>query len=151
MKDVNKLRIDRLTRRFDERRRPEPSPADPAAAFEAEFERVRRDVLVPLLHEIGVELSKAGHDYAVTLDADRPAPSVAFRVVLNGAKPGNKNSIGFFVQHQGLDGKSEVIPYLELKNVFDLGRFQDLSEMNADTLEQMLVDGLEHMMACNEG
>ena len=147
IKEPNRLRIERLAARFNARRgRVEATTAERAAAFEGAFVRAREQILVPSLHELGAELRKVGHDYDVEIDVDtaRSPRNLAFRVRLDGAKPANENVIGFFVQHEGSGNKSEVIAYLALMNEFDLGRFQDISEMTRDALEQMLVDGLEH-------
>jgi hypothetical protein len=149
LKEANRLRLERLTARLAQRRA-SSGAEDAIPAFDAAFETSRDQVLVPLLRDIGAELGRAGHAHAIEIDGDARKPSVVFRVLLSGGGDGNANVIGFFARHDPTNGKSEVIAYLTLKVEFELGRFNAISEMTREALEQMLMDGIEHLIACNQ-
>jgi hypothetical protein len=151
LKEMNRLRIARLTDRFNARRAREQDGADARASFDAAFIKTRDAVLLPLFEDIGAELRRAGHSFAVELDSRPKKPSVVFRVMLAGARPLLENAIVFFAQHDVPDRKSEVIVELSLRGEFELGRFADPADMTRTALEQMMVDGLEHLIVCNQG
>jgi hypothetical protein len=151
LKETNRLRIERLAERFNARRDRRADSADARAAFDAAFVEMRTSVLTPLLEDVGAELRRAGHDFAIELDTHRKTPSLLFRVKLDGALPRNANGILFFAQHDAPNRKSEVIAELTLRGEFELGRFPEPAEMTRTALEQMVVDGLEHLIVCNQG
>ncbi len=150
LKETNRLRIERLAERFNARRARREDSADARAAFDAAFVEMRTAVLTPLLEDIGAELRKAGHDHVIEVDAHKKRPSLVFRVKLDGALAGNANAILFFAQHGVPNRKSEVIVELALRGEFELGRFGEPADMTRTALEQMVVDGLEHLIVCNQ-
>ena len=149
LKETNRLRIERITQRFQQRRANGRDSADARAAFDAAFVVVREGVLRSLLEDIGAELVRAGHAWSSEVDVHAKKPSVSYRVKLAGAAPLHANTILFFVQHDSPGRPSEVIVELSLRGEFELGRFTSPSEMTRAALEQMVVDGLEHMISCN--
>ncbi|HEY4119244.1 MAG TPA: hypothetical protein VGM56_15360 [Byssovorax sp.] len=145
LNEANLARIERLTARLAARHGAATSD-EARAAFEADFVRQRDAVLVPLLQDLGVALARAGHAFEIELDAGERRPGATFRVLLSGGARGNRNEILFYVQHADA---SEVIVHLALRNEFELVRYQSIAAMTHAALEQMLVDGLEHLLVCN--
>jgi hypothetical protein len=79
LRETNRLRLERLTARYRVRHA-DRAVYDARAAFERAFIDVRDRELVPLLHELGAELRRAGHDYNVEIDGDVRRPSILFCV-----------------------------------------------------------------------
>jgi hypothetical protein len=146
--EKSRLRLERITSRYAARQAA-AAEVDARAAFEREFTVERDERLVPLLHELGAELRRAGHDYALDFELDPRQPNVQFLVTLAGARPRYHNVIGFFTKHP--DGApSYVVAYLRVTSEFELIRFHRGAEMTRDVLEQVVVDALEQMLACNQ-
>jgi hypothetical protein len=149
LKEANRLRLERLSKRHAARRA-QSDAVDARAAFDAAFADARARVLVPLLRDFGAELDRGGHRHVVEVDTDPREQSVVLRVHLKGAKAGNANFIILFVKHDETSGEGEVIVHLALNVEFELGRFTTLAEMSPAAVEQMVMDGLEHLIVCNQ-
>lgn len=146
MKEQNRFRLERLSKRFAKR------VADKSEAREEEFlrafEEARERVLSPLMEEFAVALREAGHDSRVVLDSGPHAPSVELSLGLAGGKA-SRNAVGFAViRWKGYP--LQVLAYLEANPPpFDLFRYAHPSEIQADAAEQIVIDAIEHLMTCN--
>ena len=154
MKEHNSLRIQRILARFDAHTSgPEVEAlraAERRAVFLAELDRVVAEVLRPALDDVGGELTRAGHGYdVVSTTTAKGLPRFELRVRLRRGKPRFENAIVFFAA-PSRSGDLEIVAELELGNAIELGRFESPAAMTRDVLEQMLVDAVEHMFACNE-
>jgi hypothetical protein len=146
MKEQNRLRLERLTARYEARLRDALAPAE-ADLFVRAFEEVRARVIRPRMEEIAAELRQAGHDPRVVLDGAHTPGIEIFLGLRGGTAP--RNVIGVGVIREGA-GPPEIMAYLELHpSRFDLQRFAQPAELTDDRVEQLLVDAVEHLIACN--
>ena len=155
MKEQTKIRMDIITSRYARRVKEAGSVGELVAARHAEFlrgfERVRAEVLRPAMEAIGGELTRAGHGYRVEVDDAGERLCVDFHLVITAASSGARKVIRLFT---GVDkeGRSEVVAEVEMKgNLMELTRFHQIDEISPDVVEQMFVDAIEHVFACNGG
>lgn len=146
MKDLNRLRIERLTARFDQRLRERDAPAD--ADFLRAFDSLRDRVLRPQMEDVAAVLREAGHASRVALDEGPDRPSVELALGLEGGK-GSRNVVGFSViRWRGYP--LQILAYLEVNPPpFDIERFARADEISDERVEQLLVDAVEHIFAVN--
>jgi hypothetical protein len=155
VKEQTKIRLDTITRRYARRMNEAGRGEDLAtarhAAFQRGFERARKDVLRPAMCAIGVELTRSGHSYTVE-DIDTDAQlSIDFRISLSGSPAAATGIIRLFSPASST-ARPEVIAELELnRNPMELTRYFDISDFTTDVVEQMLVDAIEQLFACNGG
>ena len=146
MKEQNRLRLERLTARFAKR------VAEKAEASEGEFtrafEEVRERILKPVMEEFAASLRGAGHDARVIPESGPHAPSIELALGLAGGKA-SRNVVGFAViRWKGYP--LQVLAYLEANPPpFDLVRYAHPSEIQAEAVEQLLIDAIEHLITCN--
>ncbi|HZF56176.1 MAG TPA: hypothetical protein VE093_46495 [Polyangiaceae bacterium] len=146
MKEQNRFRLERLTARYAKR------VAEKAEASEEEFtrafEEARDRVLAPIMEEFAKALREAGHDARVVLDSGPHAPSIELSLGLAGGKA-SRNVVGFAViRWKGYP--LQVLAYLEANPPpFDLVRYAHPSEVQAEAVEQLLIDAIEHLITCN--
>jgi DNA-directed RNA polymerase subunit K/omega len=146
MKEQNRFRLERLTARYAKR------VAEKAEASEGEFtrafEEARDRVLAPIMEEFAKALREAGHDARVVLDSGPHAPSIELSLGLAGGKA-SRNVVGFAViRWKGYP--LQVLAYLEANPPpFDLVRYAHPSEVQAEAVEQLLIDAIEHLITCN--
>jgi hypothetical protein len=116
MDEVNRLRLRRMTERW-ERRRLELGDgqasleAAKAAAFAREVVRVRDEVLLPVLAAVAAELRRAGHDLRVETSDDPPRIDVH---VLVAGRSGSKDLVQLVVREDAARGR-EIVAELVLK------------------------------------
>ena len=155
MKEQTKIRIDIITSRYARRVTEAGNVGELVAARHAEFlrgfERIRAEVLRPAMEAIGGEFTRAGHGYRVEVDDAGERLCVDFQLVITAAPSSAKKVIRLFT---GVDkeGRSEVVAEVEMQgNLMELTRFHQIDEITADVVEQMFVDAIEHVFACNGG
>jgi hypothetical protein len=155
MKEQTKIRMDIITSRYARRVTEAGSVGELVAARHAEFlrgfGRVRAEVLRPAMEAIGGELTRAGHGYRVEDDDAVERLCVGFHLVITAAPSSARKVIRLFT---GVDkeGRSEVVAEVEMEgNLMELTRFHQVEEITPDVVEQMFVDAIEHVFACNGG
>ncbi|MCC6555912.1 MAG: hypothetical protein IT372_23375 [Polyangiaceae bacterium] len=146
MKEQNRLRIERLTARYEARRR--ATIAADEAEFLARFDDLCARVLRPLMEEFAEELRKAGHDPRVALGGPPGSPHIELALGLRDGK-GRRNVVGFSViRWSGYP--LQILAYLEVNDPpFDLQRFACAADVTADCVEQILADAIEHVIVCD--
>jgi len=146
MKDHNRLRLDRLTARYQQRARERRVPDD--ADFLRAFDELRERVLRPQMEEVAAVLREAGHASRVLLDEGPDRPSIELALGLTSAR-GSRNVVGFSVIRW--DGYPlQILAYLEINPPpFDLERFARSDEIGEERVEQLLVDAVEQILAVN--
>ena len=71
-------------------------------------------------------------------------------MLITGARREGASVIRFFLANHG--GRPEVIAEVELsRNPMELTRYREIEGMTAAVVEQLLVDAVEHVFACNGG
>jgi hypothetical protein len=146
MNEQNRLRLERLTARYERRLREAAGPDEQAflAAFAALSERLLR----PQMEEVAAELRKAGHDSRVVTDEGPHRPGIELALGLRSGRI-RRNVVGFGVlRWEGYP--LQILAYLEVDPPpFDLERFAAAEEITADRVEQLLVDAVEHLLSVN--
>jgi hypothetical protein len=142
--DQNRNRLALITQRFaarDAARR----GAD-RRAFEEAFLRVRDAVIRPVLEEVAEALRGAGHAPRVSDDEAEERPSVELHLGIRGRCA--RNLVGYALIERR--GAPEVLAYLDVdRPCLDLMRYAHPSEITAERVEQLVVDAVEHIFACN--
>ncbi len=146
MKEQNRLRLERLTRRYERRILERAAPGE--AEFVAEFHALCDRLLRPRMEEVAVELRKAGHQSRVVLDEGPERPSIELALGLRRGKA-SRNVVGFSVL-RWTGYPLQILAYLETNPPpFDLERFASAEEITPDYVEQLLVDAVEQILAAN--
>jgi hypothetical protein len=146
MQEHNRLRLERLTSRYNERTRIERAPDE--ADFLRAFDDARAQILRPQMEEIAAELRKAGHDSRVVLDEGPNVPSIELALGLSRGK-GSRNVVGFSVI-RWTGHPLQILAYLEVNPpAFDLERYARAADILPERVEQLLVDAVEHVLMCN--
>jgi hypothetical protein len=160
MEEHHRLRLERLTARYARRigRHEDASEAE----FLCAFDDLRTRILRPVLEEFAVELRRAGHDARILVDEGHDPPSIELALGLRGGRDApdpardpsiprrpNRNVIGFSViRWSGYP--LQILAYLEASPPpFDLERFARASDLAKARVEQLVVDAIEHVLACN--
>jgi hypothetical protein len=149
MKEQNRIRIHLITSRYKNRRNG-PADSDRAAGFFRDVERVIASGIRPVMEDLGEELRHAGHYYRIELDVAEHRPSIDFVLLLAGANADAKNIIRFFAWRSP-EKELEVVSEIEMKHIMEITRHKRLDEITRDVIEQLLVDAVEHIFACNGG
>ncbi|WP_437780876.1 hypothetical protein [Sorangium sp. So ce1097] len=117
--------------------------------FNDDFRRILADVLVPAFKAIGDELAASGHAYRIEHDAGEQTPSLEFHILLRGVPADASNLIRLFSRADA-EGDGEVIAEVNVgQTLTELTRFRVLSRITQEVTEQMCVDAIEHIFACN--
>jgi hypothetical protein len=153
MKDQTRIRLMTIEARYGKRLGAAPTEAELAADRESRFveafRRVRAEILVPAMEEIGAQLTAAGHGHRVDLDAGERAPSIELHLLLRGARRDAGNVIRLFTRPDEGHG-CEVIAEVQIHLVVtELTRFREVSAITSEVVEQMIVDAVEQVFACN--
>jgi hypothetical protein len=155
MKEQTKIRLGMITGRYARRLGASGTVEDVAAARHAEFlrgfERIRADVLLPAMEAIGTELARAGHGYRVEIEDAGERLCVDFHLEVTAAPSSAPKVIRLFT---GVDrgGRSQVVAEVEREGgEMELTRFYRIEEITPEVVEQMLVDAVEHVFACDGG
>lgn len=126
-----------------------PDVPDRRERFNADFRRILADIVVPTLKAIGDELAASGHGYRVEQDVGEQTPSLEFHVLLRGV-PADANNLIRLFSRADAEGDGEVIAEVNVaQTLTELTRFRVLSRITQDVAEQMCVDAIEHIFACN--
>jgi hypothetical protein len=146
MKEHNRLRIERLTARYDQRIRAPAAPDE--ADFLGAFADLTAGVLRPQMEELAALLREAGHQSRVVLDQGPDRPSIELALGLQRGT-GTRNVIGFSVLRWS-GYPLQILAYLEISPpAFDLERFARAEDISPGHVEQMLVDAVEHVLSVN--
>ena len=146
MKEQNRLRIERLTARYAQRL--EGSRPLEETDFLREFDDLRERLLRPQMEEFAVELRKAGHDPRILVDEGHEQPSIDLALGLRGAR-GTRNAVGFCVIRWA-GYPLQILAYLEVNPPpFDIERFARAADLQPGRVEHILVEAIEHILACN--
>jgi len=155
MKEQTKIRMEMITSRFAKRLTEAGNAGELVAARKAEFmrgfERVRAEVLRPAMEAIGAELIRAGHGYRIALGDAPEQISIELHLIITGAPRASAKVIRLF-SLKGTEGRPEVVAEVEMeRNPMELTRFLEIDEITTEVVEQMLVDAIEQVFACNGG
>jgi hypothetical protein len=155
MKEQTRIRLATITGRYARRLAEAGNSGELVAARQAEFlrgfERVCADVLRPAMETIGAELTRAGHGYRVDQGDTEERLSIEFHLLLTGAPSRSEKVIRLF-SPKGTGGRPEVVAEVEMEhNQMELTRFLQIDEITPEVVEQMLVDAIEQVFACNGG
>ena len=152
MNEQNRMRLDRIAARHASRTVQRPSEPEPkhdnedGAAFLTAFDRVRDEVLRPVMAEVGVQLRGAGYLFRIGTGGDARSPAIELYVMLPD-RGDSKDTIRFFA-HDDAERGWQVIAELELKRTpVELTRFESIDEIAHDVVEQLVVDAVEQMFA----
>ncbi|WP_438022591.1 hypothetical protein [Sorangium sp. So ce233] len=122
---------------------------DRRARFNADFRRILADIIAPTLEAIGNELAASGHSYRLEQDVGEQTPSLEFHILLRGVPEDANNLIRLFSRADA-EGDGEVIAEVNVgQTLTELTRFRVLSRITQEVAEQMCVDAIEHVFACN--
>lgn len=146
MREHNRLRVARLTARYDQRCLAPPAPDE--ADFLGAFATLAVRVLRPQMEEVAALLREAGHQSRVVVDEGHSRPSIELELGLRGGT-GSRNVVGFAViRWSGYP--LQILAYLEVSPPpFDLERFTSADDIHPDHVEQLLVDAVEQILAVN--
>jgi len=156
--EQNRLRLERIATRYGARTaQAESEPRAEAqdgdeddAAFLAAFERVRNDVLRPVMAEVGMQLKRAGYLFRIIHGGDRLSPSIDLQVLLAN-RGDSKDTIRFFAR-KDVERGWQVIGEVELKrSPIELTRFEDIAQIAHDVVEHLVIDAVEQMFASTVG
>jgi hypothetical protein len=146
LKEHNRLRIERLAARYARRIEEARAPAE--TDFLREFDDLRERLLRPQMEEFAAELRKAGHAPRIVLDEGHDTPSIELALGLREAKA-SRNVVGFCVIRWA-GYPLQILAYLEVNPTpFDLERFARAADVGPERVEQLLVEAIEQIMACN--
>jgi hypothetical protein len=147
VKEHNRHRLALITGRYATRLAEKQAAS--AQAFDDAFRAVREAIIRPVLEEAAAELRGAGHAPRVTIDGSEERPSIELHLGMRGLPDiPEKNLIAFSVIRRR--EAPEVLAYLVVRPPpMDLVRFADPSEITAETVEQLVIDSIEHIFACH--
>jgi hypothetical protein len=142
---VDGLRRSRLIRSAERFAASSAAPAVDRPAFEAAFGRAREEVLAPVLGEVVEALGERGLAATIRVDDAEETPSI--ELVLGLGRGRQNDRVGFRVIDRR--GRCEVLSYLVASPPpMDLRRYADPGELSRDHVEQVVVDAVEHLLAC---
>ena len=146
MNEHNRLRVERLAARYDQRTRATLAPDE--ADFLGAFAALAARVLRPQMEEVAALLREAGHQSRILIDEGHSKPSIELALGLRGGT-GSRNVVGFSViRWSGYP--LQILAYLEISPPpFDLERFTRADDIHPDHVEQLLVDAVEQMLSVN--
>lgn len=155
MKEQTKVRLDIITARHARRLSEAGDEAQVAAAralaFARDYERALTEVVSPAMEQVGAELARAGHGYRIELGAPGGRRTVELHVLITGARRESTSVIRMFLA-AAPERRPEVIAEVEvMSHPMELTRYREIGLMTPDVIEQLLVDAVEHLFACNSG
>ena len=146
MKEHNRLRIERLTARYEQRAGALAAPDE--ADFLGAFAALAESVLRPQMEELAGMLRKAGHQSRILVDEGPSRPSIELALGLQRGT-GTRNVVGFSVLRWS-GYPLQILAYLEISPPpFDLERFARADEIRPEHVEQLLVDAVEQILSVN--
>jgi hypothetical protein len=146
MKDHNRYRLALIDARFG---RTNPASSE-VEAFDDAFLRVCNDVIRPLMNDVASELEKLGHSPRIEAgklshEGQWIFPTLALYVGMRD-RGDHSGYVAFGVIRAG--SVPEVLAWLVVPpRPFDLLRYAHPNEIQADHVEQLLVDATEHLFA----
>lgn len=144
MHEQNKNRLALITERFASRSAAR-AHAD-RRAFDEAFVTAREALIRPVFEEVAEELRRAGHAPIVVMDEAEERPSIELRLGIRGRS--GRNLVAYVVIQRRAE--PEVLAYLDVDTpVLDLIRYEHPSAIRAEMVEQLVVDAIEHIFACN--
>lgn len=150
MKEHNRHRLALIDARFGRSK----SDSSDAEAFEAAFFRVCDEVIRPVMEDVAAELGKLGHapriETGKLLHEDEwISPTISLRLGMRG-RGEDSGYAAFGVLRWG--AQPEVLAWLLVPPTpFDLYRYAHPNDIQADNVEQLLVDAVEHIFAHCKG
>lgn len=146
MNEQNRQRLERIAARRASRIAQGWSEAESDAAFLAGFERVRDDVLLPVMDEVGAQLSTTGYGFRIANGGTEASPAIDFHILIPG-RGDSKDTIRFFAAKDAVRGW-QVIAEIDLKRTpMELARFGAGEQITREVVEQLVVDAVEQMFA----
>ncbi len=146
MKDQNRNRLALITSRYEKRLIERGAVVE--ESFEVAFERARSEVIRPVMEEVAAELRSSGHSPTITLDGCKEKPSIELWLGIRGADPAWANLVAYNVIRRR--GRTEVLAFLDVNRPpMDLVRHGHPSEIGPEQVEQLVLDAVEHIFACN--
>jgi hypothetical protein len=146
MKEHLRLRFERLMARYEQRLC--RAPVAQQSAFLSAFETLCANVIEPTMAEVATFLRAAGHSPAVSRDEQSGLPAIELVLGLRGARDA-RNAVGFRVIQRD-NRPLEIQGYLAFRpSPFDLDRYSQASELTTEIVEQVLLDAVEQLLACN--
>ena len=151
MKEHSRVGLANAAARFGARIR----AADAAAeedfdAFCAAFKKVQDEIIVPAMREVGEEIAAQGgarFEIEVLPGPGHEAPRVTLRLFLTPRAPAGHRVTFAVVRRDPYKGP-EVLAFLEASPPpMDIARYRP-SDLDTDTVEQILVDAVEQIYAC---
>jgi hypothetical protein len=137
MNEQNRMRLHRIATRH--------------ATQTAAFDRVRSEILRPVMEEVGVQLKAEGYDFQIALCGDERTPAIDFHIDIP-ARSDSKDTIRFFLrpqgQGEGLAGDWRARSQAQPGRAH---RFEALEQITRDRAEQLVVDAVEQMFSSTEG
>lgn len=146
MREQNRLRLEQVLARYaDRQQRPVATEHE---EFLRDYERSVADLIEPLMRECAVALRRSGHEPRIVRPEGGPFPAIELELGLAGGS-GSSNVVGFGVIRRA--GRPfEVQAYLCVNPpAFDLDRFAHPTELRPEVVERILVEAIEHVVACN--
>lgn len=141
MEEQRKARLLRSVERFAAATAAGPEAVD----FDRAFVEARSRVLLPVFQEVEAALRARGFAPRVLLDAAEERPSAELALGLGGGGPVDR--VGFAVIRRR--GHAEVLSYLVVTPPpMDLRRYAHPKELEADHVEQLVVDAVDHILSC---
>jgi hypothetical protein len=141
---VEEQRKARLLRSVERFAATTAEPLDPAR-FDGAFVGARERVILPVFREVEVALRARGFAPRVLLDEAEERPSAELALGVGGEGPVDR--VGFAVIRRRRH--AEVLSYLVVSPPpMDLRRYGHPSELNADHVEQLVVDAIDHILSC---
>ncbi len=151
MKDPSRARLSTVASRFGSKIAAADADVELSEpAFRDAFLRARDGVIAPCMREVGDELARtAGARYEIVTEEGQgstPA-SITLRLFLTPRAPAGHRVV-FTVARDERAGTRHVLALLEASPPpMDLARYAP-GELNADVVEQLVVDAVEQIYAC---
>ena len=151
MKDDTKARLNAALKRYDQRKEQATARAtereSQLKAFDAEFARVVRSVIRPIMEEFGLAIKQNGHDIAI--DESRGVAMKVYPRGIDRHEFGNSSTphVGFYVDRNEMKvhvHRSTMLPRLGGMSG-SVGEYQ-VNQITADLVEITVLDLLEHVI-----
>jgi hypothetical protein len=147
MRDANRIRLDRIVRRY---RTTTESPSERDAselAFIAAFVCARAAVLDPVYRDAATHLGRMGFPADIEHRVVDGLPDTSLVVY---PTPARRTAVRIAVARR-LDGAPGLDLFASIEvggKPVDVERFDACAELTPEVVERILVDGLEHIFAC---
>jgi hypothetical protein len=151
MKEHSRVGLANAAARFGARIRAADATAqEDFDAFCAAFKKVQDEIIVPAMREVGEEVAKQGgarFGIEVEPGPGHEAPRVTLRLFLTRRAPAGHRVTFAVVRRDPYKGP-EILAFVEASPPpMDIARYRP-SDLDADTVEQILVDAVEQIYAC---